>query len=63
MNIEIFLRSANESLLRPALSAAKALLKSRRPSAAVKNAPRPLIIMGNGPSLRSCGDLGAAAPP
>ncbi|MDE6329747.1 MAG: hypothetical protein K2L83_03435 [Muribaculaceae bacterium] len=62
MNIENFLRSANESLLRPALSAAKALLKSRRPSAAVKNAPRPLIIMGNGPSLRSFLDFEAADP-
>lgn len=54
--IMLFEKSArliNDYIVKPAASLAKTLLKSRRPSGASAPAGRTLVIMGNGPSLRS----------
>ncbi|MDE5902914.1 MAG: hypothetical protein K2H21_06815 [Muribaculaceae bacterium] len=51
--MEKFVSDINSYFVRPLASLAKALIRSRRPSAAVAPHERPLIVMGNGPSLRS----------
>ncbi len=48
----------NSCLFTPLASLAKVLIRSRRPSAGVAPHERPLIVMGNGPSLRSFIDEG-----
>lgn len=53
MAIEKFAKQVVDSVISPLISAAKVLLCSRRPSDMPPKAPsKPLIVMGNGPSLR-----------
>ncbi len=57
--IERLFRQISDYLAKPMASAAKAALRSRRASGREKPTGRPIIIMGNGPSLRSFIDAGA----
>ncbi len=56
MNIESCVRSLRRRVIQPSVSLLKVMLRSRRPSphtAPAAGDVRPLIVMGNGPSLRS----------
>lgn len=54
MNLESIAGNISDYLISPLLSTLKVAIRSGRPSAKPSEAPRkPLIIMGNGPSLRS----------
>ena len=56
--MEKVVKRINDYLVRPFLSLAKVAIRSRRPSASSKGDRSPLVIMGNGPSLRSYIDGG-----
>ncbi|MDE6011087.1 MAG: hypothetical protein K2F87_06565 [Muribaculaceae bacterium] len=58
MGIEKTVGLLKSHILQPLASLAKVALRSKRPSGGGKPLDRPLIIMGNGPSLRSFIDSG-----
>ena len=58
MGIEKSADILKSRVIQPLASLGKVILRSKRPSPAGKPTDRPLIIMGNGPSLRSFIDAG-----
>lgn len=58
MGIEKTTDTLKSYVISPLASLAKVILRSKRPSTAVSPTDTPLIIMGNGPSLRSFIDAG-----
>lgn len=65
MNLEKTAATMRDCLISPVASLLKAIIRSRRPSPAAKGdaAPaKPLVVMGNGPSLRSFLDFAEEHP-